>query len=238
MRVSLTSQFLVYLTLYRLAIITAGVVSIVLGYRLFAPGVVPVIGNTQESAVQVTVAGSGFTLKNAAPGTGFGLFGVILVTVMLVQGSPELTYETLQKAAAAAPANTAALDDTISTKVVMRGTKPGGSAPSLVQKGLEYEKAGDSAHAIDAYKEALSNMALPMNQLAWLYLQQGRTDDALPLARLAADLSPDDPAILETLAEVLAKHGDRPGAIRWMGKAADMDPQYRDKLAQLKQPGH
>jgi tetratricopeptide (TPR) repeat protein len=229
--VSLTSQFLIYLTLYRLAIIAAGVVSIVLGYRLFVRGVFPSLGTTQESAVQVTVAGSGFTLKNAAPGTAFGLFGVILVTVMLAQGSPELTYKTLQKAAAVTP------DDTMPFELTMRGKSPGGFDPSLVQKGVEDERAGSPAHAIEDYKEALSNMALPMNQLAWLYLQQGRTDDALPLARLAADLSPDDAAILETLAEVLAKHGDRQEAIRWMEKAAAVDPKYRDKLTQLRQSG-
>jgi tetratricopeptide (TPR) repeat protein len=155
--------------------------------------------------------------------------------VMLVQGSPELTYETLHKAATATPANSAALDEMASTKVVLRGPEPGGPAPALIQKAMEFERSGDSAHAIDAYKEALSNMALPMNQLAWFYLQQDKTEEALPLARLAADLSPDNAAILETLAEVLARHGDRPAAIRWMDKAAAIDPKYRDNLARLKQ---
>jgi tetratricopeptide (TPR) repeat protein len=205
----------------------------VLGYRLFVRGVFPGGGAGPESSVQVGVAGSGFTLKNAAPGTGFGLFGVILLTVMLVQGSPELTFETLQKATTLKAAST--LDDTISTKVVMRGAELGGPAAPLIQKGLEYEKAGDSAHAIEAYKEALSIMSTPMNQLAWLYFQQGRTDDALPLARLSADLSPDNAAILDTLAEVLAGHGDRAEAVRWMEKAAALDSRYREKLARLKQ---
>ncbi len=231
---NLPSQFLIYLTVFRLAIVTAGIVSIVLGYRLFVRGVFPSRGTYQESSVQVTVVGSGFTLKNAAPGTGFGLFGVILVTVMLIQGSPELTYETLQKAAAS-PTTAAPPDETISTKVVMRGTD--GASPSLIQKGLEYEKAGDSARAVEAYKEALSGTAIPANQLALLYIQKGKTDDALPLARLAADLSPDNAAILDTLAEVLAGHGDRAEAMKWMEKAAALDPQYRGKLARLKQQG-
>lgn len=36
---SLTSQFLVYVTAFRMAIIAAGVVSMVLGYRLFIRGI-------------------------------------------------------------------------------------------------------------------------------------------------------------------------------------------------------
>jgi hypothetical protein len=141
MRVSLTSQFLIYLTLYRLAIITAGVVSIVLGYRLFVRGVFPSIGTTEESAVQVTVAGSGFTLKNAAPGTAFGLFGVILITVMLSQGSPVLTYKTLQKAAAVTPANTAP-DDTTPSELTMRGNGRGDSIHRWCRRAWRTKEPG------------------------------------------------------------------------------------------------
>jgi hypothetical protein len=107
--------------------VTAGVVSIVLGYRLFVRGVFPSVGTAGDSSVQVTVAGSGFTLKNAAPGTGFGVFGVILVTVMLVQASPQLDYETLQKTATPLTADNVAAtapNDASSTKIVMRSGKP------------------------------------------------------------------------------------------------------------------
>ncbi|PWU12074.1 MAG: hypothetical protein C5B51_01355, partial [Terriglobia bacterium] len=171
---SLTAEFLVYVTAFRLAIIAAGVVSIVLGYRLFVRGIFA--GGGAENSIDFKAAGSGFTLKNAAPGTSFALFGVVLITAMLIQGSPQLTYETMQKAAGAENAGTSA-------KLELRGKETPDAFASLVNKGAAYENAGDSARAIEAYREALGGLAAPMNQLAWLYLQQSRTDEALPLAR-------------------------------------------------------
>jgi tetratricopeptide (TPR) repeat protein len=227
MSMSMASEFLLYLTAFRLAIIAAGTVSIVLGYRLFVRGVFSPGIPGQDVSVEAHAGGSGFTLRNAAPGTGFGLFGVLLIVVMLVQGSPELTYETLKKASGSEEASGSA-------KLVMRGGDTPDSFTSLVNKGLSLEKAGESAQAMDAYKRALSIVAVPMNQLAWLYLQQHQADSALPLARLAAQLSPDNPAFLDTLAETLAQRGERAEAVSWMEKAAALDLRYREKLAGLR----
>ncbi len=69
----------------------------VLGYRLFVRGIYPC--GDRESSIDFKAAGTGFTLKNAAPGSGFGIFGVVLITVMLIQGNPQFTYEMMQKAA-------------------------------------------------------------------------------------------------------------------------------------------
>ncbi|RMD51773.1 MAG: hypothetical protein D6828_06730, partial [Nitrospirae bacterium] len=66
--------FLLYVTVFRLAIIAAGVISIILGYRLFCRGVWPDRGSAQPTEVEAEIAGSHFTLKNAAPGTCFALF--------------------------------------------------------------------------------------------------------------------------------------------------------------------
>src|ERR1700744_311917 len=96
---SLASQFLVYVTAFRLAIISAGVVSMILGYRLFIRGIYP--SSAGDSTIDLKAAGTGFTLKNVAPGSCFGIFGVALITVMLIQGNPQFTYEMMQKTAAA-----------------------------------------------------------------------------------------------------------------------------------------
>jgi len=216
----------VYLTVFRLAIIAAGVVSIVLGYRLFMRGVYPTGGG--ESSVDFKAAGSGFTLRNAAPGTCFGIFGMTLITAMLVQGSPQFTYEMMEKAAGANNAATSA-------KLELRGVETPGAFAALVEKGMAYEKAGDPSHAAEAYQQALAGLAAPMNQLAWLYYQQSKIEQALPLARMAAQIDPENPAVLDTLAEVLARHGDRAEAIKWMEKAAGADSRYRYKLDELKQ---
>jgi hypothetical protein len=224
---SLTSQFLIYVTAFRLAIIAAGVVSMILGYRLFVRGIYPA-GNA-ESSIDFKAAGSGFTLKNAAPGSCYGIFGVALITVMLIQGNPQFTYEMMQKASGG--------DDGPSTsaKLEMRGAATPDAFGALVEKGMAYEQAGDPSHAAEAYHQALAGLATPMNQLAMLYSQQSKTEQALPLARVAAQIDPDDPAVLDTLAEVLTKHGDRAEAVQWEEKAAALDTRYRENLDKLRQ---
>lgn len=226
---NLTSQFLVYVTVFRLAIIAAGVISMILGYRLFVRGIYPI--GKSESTIDFKAAGSGFTLKNAAPGTSFAIFGVALIAVMLVQGNPKLTYEMMQNENGADNLAT-------STKLEMRGAETPDAFSTLVEKGKAYERAGDTSHAIEAYQQALTGMATPMNQLAWLYYQQSKTEQALPLARMAVQIDPQNPAILDTLAEVLARHGDRAEAEQWMEKAAALDERYRAKLQELKHAAH
>jgi len=222
---NLTSQFLIYVTAFRLAIIATGVVSMVLGYKLFIRGIYPTGG--RESSIDFKAAGSGFTLKNAAPGTGFGIFGLVLISVMLVQGSPQLTYEMMQKAAGTENPITSA-------KLELRGGETPDAFAALIEKGSAYERSGDTSHAEEAYRQALTELATPMNQLAWLYYQQSKTEQALPLARMAAQIDPENPTVLDTLAEVLARHGDRSEAVKWMSKAAGLDSRYQAKLDQLK----
>jgi hypothetical protein len=93
----IASSFLIYVTLFRLAIIATGVISIILGYRLFCKGVFPGEGD-KGAAVEADIAGSKFTLKGAAPGIFFAFFGVIIISVMMAKGSPEFSLETLSKA--------------------------------------------------------------------------------------------------------------------------------------------
>src|SRR3954468_14142388 len=92
---SIIAAFLIYLTLFRLTMIDAGVVSLILGYRLLRQGMLPSEGSRQGMAVDATIPGARFTLKNATPGTCFALFGVLLISVMVVKGSPELALEML-----------------------------------------------------------------------------------------------------------------------------------------------
>ncbi len=108
---------------------------------------------------------------------------------------------------------------------------------NAVQKGLEYDRQNDTANAVTSYEEAMTEAAAPMNQLAWDYLQQGKVEDALPLARLAVQLRPGQAAFLDTLAEVLFKKGDRDEAATWMAKAAALDPKYQGRIAELERQG-
>ena len=85
----IATGFLIYASLFRLAVIAAGVVCVVLGYRLFVRGVMPE-GRTDA---EVAAGDIRLSLKNAAPGTIFALFGASTIMVMLIQGSPELLME-------------------------------------------------------------------------------------------------------------------------------------------------
>jgi len=100
---NLQTGFLLYAACFRLAIIAAGMVSIVLGYRLFRAGIGDGTAKSPGNAIQAEVGTLKFALRNYAPGTAFALFGVIMVSVMLAQGNPELTIKT----ASALPAPTA-----------------------------------------------------------------------------------------------------------------------------------
>lgn len=112
---------------------------------------------------------------------------------------------------------------TTSAKLELRGSETPSAFAALVEKGIAYERAGDTSHAAEAYQQALDTLATPMNQLAWLYYQQSKIEQALPLARMAAQIDPENPAVLDTLSEVLARHGDRTEAIKWMERAAGLD---------------
>ncbi|MFP2957568.1 DUF1570 domain-containing protein [Myxococcus sp. 1LA] len=67
---------------------------------------------------------------------------------------------------------------------------------------------GDEREA--AFREALRldpRNAYAARELAWLFVTQGRSDDALPLARWAVSLAPWSPNALDTLAMALAGSG-------------------------------
>lgn len=84
--------YIIYSLIFRLATLFVGIFCIHVGYKLFTQGI---FGNTNTNELNAEVAGSKFTLKNAAPGTFFGLFGVIIITTMLVQGMPEYKTATV-----------------------------------------------------------------------------------------------------------------------------------------------
>jgi hypothetical protein len=225
---SLPSEFLLYASFFRLAIIAVGTVSIVLGYRLFTIGIQTDREISKEITFDAKIAGQAFTLKNAAPGTFFALFGVIIISVMLVQGNPELTLKTLSTVpGAASPSG--------STVLSLRGGAPAGVGrfDGAVERGLEYDRNGDTTNAVASYEEAMTVVATPMNQLAWDYLNQGKAGSALPLSRLAVQLCPSKAAFLDTLAEILFKEGERDEALKWMAKAAALDSKYQGKLSEL-----
>lgn len=229
-----TAAFILYLLLYRLAVVAAGVVAIVLGARLLRSG----LEAQQETELGVSLPGYRVTLRRLAPGTCFALFGASLIVAMVVTGGPEMTWTLvrgevaqLDSGQSAAPA-----PEPVSTRAELR--LRGADAESLrrlTARGVELERRGDRAGAADAYRRAVDAMAAPMNHLAWLYQEDGQLDLAAPLAEMAVRLAPQEASYLDTLAEVRWQQGDRRGALELLERAAALEPErFADKLASLR----
>lgn len=192
---------LLYLLVSRSIFSTAGIVCMVLGYKLLCRGVGLTQKGGQVSTIESSMAGAKLTVKNAAPGTAFALFGAILIIVMLVQSSPSVTMETLLKSKRNSEERSE--DPTMSRKFIGRGGDPN-SMLALTLAGQEFDSQGDTANAERNYREAVHQMAEPINDLAWLYYKGGRIKDAAGLARLAVQMSPDEPRYADTLSKASA----------------------------------
>jgi hypothetical protein len=210
--------FIVYLTVFRLAIVAAGITSIFLGYKLFVRGVFPGDGTSTKDGQSVAAefAGAKFTLRNAAPGTCFALFGAIVIMVMFLTGGPQGTFEVPEAGGA---------------KTILRGDD-NTRIHALVQRALEQLKRGESNQANLSAYEGLQLLAPQLNDYAWVLL---KTDPEALLAGLlaesAVDINPHDPNFLHTLSEVQFLKGKKRQAIKTLTKAQAIHPAFTDQLA-------
>ena len=187
---------LLYLLLFRLSIVAAGIVSVILGYKLFAKGLGGTLGREANSTIEASVVGTKVAIKNAAPGTAFALFGAAILVVMMIQNAPSVTYDTLSKLQAGASGDQGAQEEQ-SEKVVLRGNEQN-SVSMLTAQGQEFERQGDLANAERSYQQAVDTVAAPANNLALLYLKSGRAKDALGLASIAVQLGPEEQKYKDT----------------------------------------
>lgn len=81
-----------YLLFFRLAVVSAGVIAIILGYRLFIHGTQIIPPKSSDQEIEVKFGVTQFTLKNTAPGTCFALFGAALIITMLIQSPPGVEH--------------------------------------------------------------------------------------------------------------------------------------------------
>lgn len=241
----LSTSFLIYATLIRLAVIAAGALIIVLGYRLFLQGL------EVRDETDASIEGGGFklSLKNAAPGTCFALFGAVLISVMVVQGSPELDITTAAPGTIAGPAE---LQQSAGS-LRLRGEGSAAVVPpaqhqvhalaaaaseQLLQAGIQRELREDIPGALKAYHLALSmpgqplpNLVNPLNQMAWIYQQQAEPDLALPLALLAHQIHPNSVVVMDTLARVYVQLEQFDKAQTLLDRVLQIDPDNNDAKA-------
>lgn len=96
---------------------------------------------------------------------------------------------------------------------------------NLVAKMLLAERQinKDQSAAISTYEESLElnpDNYVVLNNLAFLYLQEGKMELAKKHASRAVELKPDNAATLDTLAQVIVAQGDYPEALKYYERAA------------------
>jgi tetratricopeptide (TPR) repeat protein len=109
-----------------------------------------------------------------------------------------------------------------------------------MELGLDFARTGRDEEALEAFASALTiptatlgQAAQPMNEIAWLYQKSGRAAEALPLARLAVQIAPDNPAYLDTLAHAALKQGAYEDALDAAKRALEIAPGEADFLYTL-----
>lgn len=243
----LSISFLIYATLFRLAVIAAGVLIIVLGYRLFLQG----LASSDESDASIEGGGFKLTLKNAAPGTSFALFGAVLISAMVIQGSPELDITSAGPGAAPASLLQGAGSLRLRGDNGIAVTSPAepqvreqvraltvAASEQLLQAGIQKELQKDFSGALEAYHlalsmpgQSLSQLVNPLNQMAWVYQQQAEPDLALPLALLAHQINPTSIVVMDTLARVYVQLEQFDKAQALLDRVLQIDPDDNDAKA-------
>ncbi len=235
--------FLIYALIFRLAIIAAGIVCIILGYRLFADG----IKRREETNVNAQAGPVKLTLDNAGPGSIFACFGAVIIVVMLSHGNPELVLEDIQVLMKGSQQDSSPTEMRIGGMTLKGGNdnKPSETLQRFNQafdEAVQQQQDGDIEAAVKTYNKALSESEVPLgkavaalNQLAWIYREQHRIDEALALVRVATTVKKNIPEYFDTLAWILLDRGEHKAAEQAAETAVDLDPASKDYQKTLQQ---
>lgn len=100
-------------------------------------------------------------------------------------------------------------------------------ARPLINRGNVLAEQGEWRQAEKGYRQALRREPgndEAMNNLAWVLLQAGKTEDALDWAEMAVTANPREPAYLDTLAEIHIVRRDYEAARQAIVEALALDP--------------
>lgn len=101
------------------------------------------------------------------------------------------------------------------------------SARPLINRANVLAARKDWKGASEALRSALRREpqnSEAMNNLAWVLLQSGDPNRALPWAEEAVALAPSEPAYLDTLAEIRLARGERQAALHLIDRALALSP--------------
>jgi hypothetical protein len=166
-------DFLVYATIFRLAVVATGSLFMYFGYRLFIHGVL----SGQGAEIGGEAGQIKLSLKNAAPGTCFSLFGMILIGLMVWHGSPEMTVSMTS-------------NDGSGLTVKFRGSKIADQEKAFdlvseLQSNISPEiQIKDFASTLTDKDKTLFQASGSLKGLAVAYYRDRRFDEAISMARL------------------------------------------------------
>ncbi|MBF0451518.1 MAG: hypothetical protein HQK75_12505 [Candidatus Magnetomorum sp.] len=241
----ITWGFIGYLAAYRLSIVAVGALSIALGYRLFCKGLYP-HSEAEPSEFNAKFGETEISLTSAGPGLFFALFGVIVISVMIVQGNPEFTLKQTQPSAPAPPEKNFFYQHPASRKaeekaptqmeLTMRGTQDTTDVIQYtINQGKQLEREGKIDDAILMYQKALILSTPAMNGLAWLYITEknDQQDLAELLSKVSVRLCPNEGNYWDTLATILLKNKQYQEALIAKKKAAALDKTFEKGMELL-----
>ncbi|MCI5119643.1 MAG: hypothetical protein D3908_00290 [Candidatus Electrothrix sp. AUS4] len=236
--------FYIYAAIFRLAIIAAGIVSIVLGYKLFVHNA----GSENRTDVGAQADRFKIIVRNAAPGTVFAAFGAIIIAVMLSQGNPEIVLKDVETVMKDSQGNSQS--EVHIGSALLKGRDDHKSGEELQRfdqaynEGMQKKRAGDVEGAITAYNRALEESEVPLvkaadvlNELAWIYREQHRFDEALALVHIATTVDRNNANAFDTLALILLDQKELKAAEQAAEKAVELDPvkqDYKNTLQQVR----
>ena len=213
-------DFLVYATVFRLSVIAAGTLFMYFGYRLFLYGIIPDNGaEIGSEAGQIKL-----TVKNAAPGTCFSLFGMLLIGVMIWQSSPQMNL-------------TETTADNVVRQVTMRGPSQAAAfdlRAALNSRNSASEQIATYASQLRDPDLRLREAAAPILGLATAYLRGNRNEEAIALVRLVYQFAGDQPETLALTALVENARGDKGTAMTAARRLNDIHPDQMDLIETLK----
>jgi hypothetical protein len=201
-----STEFLLYVTVYRLTVLAIGALSIYLGFRLFSRP--PGQADFAEIASSAGVQAGEFKLRvtNFLPGIYFALFGTVLVGIMLWQGPPQMKTEDVHEKTALGEKTTSRAevrrDDNIHLDGALRQKRSDLRTESKVSLDQEW-KMLDKPGMIEA------EASMPLANIAREWKKEGRLGEAVAMARLAYLYGPeiDKAAHLSLFAELLEANG-------------------------------
>ncbi len=170
-----------------------------------------------------------------APGVGLAILGVVILAVMILYVNPSTPLRGPAVARAPAPQ-------------LPSGMRAHLIAPAeateifrmLVDRGQQQERHGRYRDAMRFYRSALAmpstpvgEAAIAMGRIGAVYRGRGMLVESLAMARLAADIAPDNAAMQYELALTLAAVGELGEAREVMRLAVILDPSYLEDLEQL-----